>query len=130
MFKKNITEIKASNAPGPAGPYSQAVAAGDMVFVSGQIPLEGKDSSLVPGGIREQTACVIENTERILKAAGTGLEKVVKVDIFLSDLKDLSGMNEVYASRFVSGTRPARCVVEAARLPKDVKIEMSCTAYR
>lgn len=125
-----IVRIDTTDAPGAIGPYSQAVLSGDMIFVSGQIPLDADTGSLVEGGIREQTSRVIDNAEKILKASGASLDQVVKVDVFLSDMEDFQDMNRVYAEKFTSKVKPARCVVQAARLPKDVRIELSCIASR
>ena len=130
MSESSIKEIKTPNAPEPAGPYSQAVSAGGYVFVSGQIPVDAGNNRIVEGGIKEQTAQVIDNVEEILRSSGLGLENVVKTDIYMNDLNGFSEMNEVYLSRFISEVKPARCVVQAARLPKDVQIELSCIAYR
>jgi 2-iminobutanoate/2-iminopropanoate deaminase len=125
-----IDKIETGNAPGAIGPYSQAVAAGDLIFVSGQIPLDADTGGVVAGGISEQALKVIDNVENILESAGSGLDRVVKVEVFLSDMEDFSRMNEVYSERFSGEVKPARCVVQAARLPKDVRIELSCIACR
>ncbi|MDP8258995.1 MAG: Rid family detoxifying hydrolase [Candidatus Aadella gelida] len=129
MCKEKKIEIRTSEAPEPVGPYSQAVSVGGTVFVSGQIPLTS-DNILVKGGIKEQTAQVIDNVEKILVSSGLCLDNVAKVDVFMKDLENFSEMDEVYLSKFVSGVKPARCVVQAARLPKDVLIELSCIACR
>ncbi len=125
-----IDKIETGNAPVAIGPYSQAVAAGDLIFVSGQIPLDADTGGVVAGGISEQALKVIDNVENILESAGSGLDRVVKVEVFLSDMEDFSRMNEVYSERFSGEVKPARCVVQAARLPKDVRIELSCIACR
>jgi 2-iminobutanoate/2-iminopropanoate deaminase len=126
---KGISQVYSPQAPEPVGPYSQAVLAGDYVFVSGQIPLDHKTSAVASGEISQQTELVMRNTEKILEACGLSLADVVKADVFLKDLADFSAMNEVYARMFPGDVKPARCVVQAAKLPKDVKIELSCTAY-
>lgn len=125
-----ITRLYNPNAPEPVGPYSQAVSAGDYVFVSGQIPLDPKTGAIASGEISQQTELVIRNVEKILDVCGLTLSDVVKTDVFLKDLSDFPVMNEVYARMFLGDIKPARCVVQAARLPKDVKIELSCTAYK
>ena len=125
-----IDRVECSNAPKAIGPYSQAVAAGDFVFVSGQIPVSVETGEVAGNGIKEQTHLVIDNTEKILSSCGLGLGNIVKADVFLKDLEDFSDMNDVYGTRFGGDVRPARCVIQAAKLPKDVKIELSCIAYR
>lgn len=127
---KGIQVVHSEEAPEPIGPYSQAVIAGGFVFVSGQIPMDPKTGAVASAEITRQTELVIRNTERILAASGLTLGNVVKVDVFLKDLQDFPAMNEVYARAFKQDVKPARCVVQAARLPKDVKIEMSCVAYK
>ena len=121
--------IKCADAPAAIGPYSQAVQAGDFLFVSGQIPIDPGNGEIVKEGIKQQTLLVIENAEKILRSAGLELSDVVKVDVFLSDIQDFTAMNEVYGSKFTGDAKPARCVVQAARLPKDVRIELSCIAF-
>jgi 2-iminobutanoate/2-iminopropanoate deaminase len=106
--------------------YSQAVRLGDVIFVSGQLGVDPVTRALVPGGIREQTRQAIENIEAILSAAGSGLARVAKVNIFLTDFSLLREMNEVYATRFTG--RPAKTTVEIARLDKDALIEIEAIA--
>jgi 2-iminobutanoate/2-iminopropanoate deaminase len=125
--KKKI--IKCTDAPAAIGPYSQAIQAGDFLFVSGQIPIDPGSGEIIKDGIERQTSLVIENAEKILRSAGLDLEDVVRVDVFLSDIEDFTAMNEVYGSKFTGDAKPARCVVQAARLPKDVRIELSCIAF-
>ncbi|MDP8298350.1 MAG: RidA family protein [Candidatus Tantalella remota] len=125
-----IKRIETYNAPGAIGPYSQAVLAGDLIFVSGQIPLDAATGRIVEGDISEQVNKVIDNVENILVSAGSGLDSVVKVEVFLSDMEDFSRMNEIYAERFSSEVKPARYVVQVARLPKDARVEISCIACR
>ncbi|MDN4593469.1 RidA family protein [Polycladomyces subterraneus] len=121
-----MKRIQTSAAPQAIGPYSQAIQAGNMVYTSGQIPLtpEGK---LVEGGIVEQTHQVMKNLQAVLKAAGTDLNKVVKTTIFLADMEDFQQVNEVYAQYFEE-PHPARSCVQAARLPKDVRVEIEAVA--
>ena len=113
-------------APRPIGPYSQAIKAGEFLFISGQIPVD-RDGKLVEGGIKAQTRQVLENIRAILEAAGAGLDNVVKVTVYLKDMNDFSAMNEVYAEYFGS-SKPARAAVEVSRLPKDVRIEVEAIA--
>jgi 2-iminobutanoate/2-iminopropanoate deaminase len=119
--------IRTTQAPEAIGPYSQAVVAGDLVFCSGQIPLDPETMALVGQTAAEQTAQVLTNLSEVLKAAGSGLEKVVKTTVFLSDMNDFAEMNKVYA-KFFGDHKPARATVEVARLPKDVKVEIECIA--
>lgn len=121
-----MKRIQTSAAPQAIGPYSQAIQVGDMVFTSGQIPLtpEGK---LVEGGIVEQTHQVMKNLQAVLQAAGTDLNKVVKTTIFLADMEDFQQVNEVYAQYFEE-PHPARSCVQAACLPKDVRVEIEAVA--
>ncbi len=106
--------------------YSQAVRLGDLIFVSGQLGVDPVTRALVSGGIREQTRQAIDNIEAILTAAGSGLSRVAKVGIFLTDFSLLREMNEVYATRFTG--RPAKTTVEIARLDKDALIEIEAVA--
>jgi 2-iminobutanoate/2-iminopropanoate deaminase len=106
--------------------YSQAVRLGDVLFVSGQLGVDPATRALVPGGIREQTRQAIDNIEGILTAAGSGLRRVAKVNIFLTDFSLLREMNEVYATRLTG--RPAKTTVEIARLDKDALIEIEAIA--
>lgn len=130
MSDREIKEIFTEDAPRPVGPYSQAVSAGEYVFVSGQIPLDRLTGETVEGNITAQTRQVISNLENILGELGIGLDRVVKTEVFLLDMNDFSAMNAVYASKFTGAAKPARCVVQASRLPRDVRIEMSCIAYK
>jgi 2-iminobutanoate/2-iminopropanoate deaminase len=119
--------ILTDQAPAPIGPYSQAVKAGNTVYVSGQIPLDA-NGQLVPGDIAAQTHQVLKNLTAILKAAGLTLADVVKCSIFVKDLGDFATINQVYGSYFDEATAPARETVEVARLPRDVQVEISCIA--
>ena len=129
MKTKNITQIRTEKAPKAIGPYSQAVKAGDFIFVSGQVPLNPETATIVSGGIKEQTSQTLENIGEILKQAGAGFEDVVKVEIFLKDMSDFKAMNETYATFFTHDTKPSRYAVEVSRFPRDVLIEISCIAY-
>jgi 2-iminobutanoate/2-iminopropanoate deaminase len=125
---QSITAIDTSRAPKAIGPYSQAVVAGAFVFVSGQIALNPSTGSIVEGGIKDQTHQVLKNIEVILKEAGLSLNRIVKTEVFLKDFNDFAAMNEVYASYFSTGVKPARVTVEVSRLPRDVLIEIGCVA--
>jgi 2-iminobutanoate/2-iminopropanoate deaminase len=114
-------------APAAIGPYSQAIKANGFVFASGQIPIDPATGNVISGSIAEQTERVLTNVTEILKAAGTGLEKVVKTTVFLKNMTDFATMNEIY-SKFFTGTPPARSTVEVARLPKDVLVEIEVVA--
>ena len=119
--------IETKNAPSPIGPYSQAIRANDFVFVSGQIPVLPDTGSVVEGGVAEQTHQVMKNLSSILNAAGTGLGKVVKTTVFLSNLDHFSEFNQVYGEYF-GDAKPARATVQVARLPKEVLVEIDAIA--
>ncbi|WP_456411885.1 RidA family protein [Oceanithermus sp.] len=121
-----MQRVQTERAPAAIGPYSQAVRAGGWVFVSGQIPLTSA-GELVEGGIETQTEQALRNLQAVLEAAGSGLDRVVQVSAFLASMDDFARFNEVYA-RFFSEPYPARAVIEAARLPKDVRVEVACIA--
>lgn len=118
--------ISTENAPGAIGPYSQAVKVGNMVFCSGQIPIDPKTGEFVSEDVAEQTEQVIKNLKAVLEAAGTNLNNVVKTTVFLADMNDFVVMNEVYAKHFTE--KPARATVQAARLPKDARVEIEVIA--
>ena len=125
-----MREIVATEAaPQAIGPYSQAISIGDFVFTSGQIPIDPKTGVFVEGGIAEQTEQVLRNLAEVLRAAGTSLEGVVKTTVFLADMNDFAAMNEVYG-RYFSAAPPARSTVEAARLPRDARVEIDAIAIR
>jgi len=124
-----IRSVHSDLAPKAIGPYSQAVIAGDQVFCSGQIPLDPASGQLVAGDIRAQTERVLANLAAVLEAAGSDLAHVVKTTVFLADMADFSVMNEVYTASF-GEARPARSTVQAARLPRDARIEIDCIAIR
>ena len=119
--------IQTENAPAAIGPYSQAIKAGGFVFVSGQIPIDPQTGQFVPGGIAEQTERVLKNLAAVLEAAGSSLDRVVKTTVFLADMKEFPGMNEVYTT-FFSGPPPARATVAAAGLPRDARVEIEAVA--
>ena len=124
----NKQEIKTENAPEAIGPYSQGIAAGNMVFVSGQIPIDPKTGQL-EDEITRATTIVFGNMEAVLKAANLTLSDVVKTTVFLNDLSDFPQMNKVY-QEFFTHPYPARSTVEAARLPRNAIIEAECIAYK
>lgn len=119
--------VSTENAPGAIGPYSQAVKTGNMVFCSGQIPIDPATGEFVSNDVAEQTEQVLKNLSAVLEAAGTGLNNVVKTTVFLADMNDFTAMNEVYAKYF-SDNKPARATVQAARLPRDARVEIECIA--
>lgn len=122
-----IETIRTEKAPAAIGPYSQAVRAGGFVFASGQIPLDPSTGEMAGDDFAVQARRALENLKQILAAAGCGLEKVVAVDVFLTDLSRFSAFNEIYAE-FFSGNKPARAVVEVSALPRGALIEIKCVA--
>lgn len=119
--------VKTDKAPQAIGPYSQAIVANGLVFCSGQIPLDPATNALVPGAIEEQTRQVLKNVAALLAAAGSSLDDVVKSTVFLQDMNDFAAMNKIYGETFKEPF-PARSTVQAARLPRDVKIEIEVLA--
>jgi len=119
--------ISTDKAPGAIGPYSQAIKAAGMVFCSGQIPIDPATGEFVSNDVTEQTEQVFKNLIAVLEAAGASLNGVVKTTVFLADMNDFNAMNEVYAKYF-SDNKPARATVQAARLPRDAKVEIECIA--
>lgn len=123
--------IKTEQAPAAIGPYSQAIAAGGMVYCSGQIPLDPATGEMVGAGdVVREAEQVMKNLGAVLEAAGSGFEKVVKATIFLVDLGDFAAVNEVYAKAFTIGAPPARACVEVSKLPKGSKVEIECIALQ
>jgi 2-iminobutanoate/2-iminopropanoate deaminase len=122
--------VRTENAPAPfqGAPYSQAIKAGGLVFVSGQLALEPGHTELMGGTIQEQTEQVFANLRAILEAAGSGLDRLVKTTVFLVDLGDFAGMNEVYA-RHVGESPPARSTVEIGALPSGALVEIEAVAH-
>jgi len=119
--------IATAKAPQAIGPYSQAIRANGFIFVSGQIPLNPATMQIVEGGAAGQTEQVLTNLEAVLKAAGSGMDKVVRTGVYLKDMDDFTAMNDVY-ERFFPQSAPARSTVEVARLPKDVLVEIDVIA--
>lgn len=124
-----LEPITSPNAPAAIGPYSQAIAAGSMIFTSGQIPLDPATGNVVAGDTAAQTRQALENLRAVLLAAGCGLERVVKTTVYLKDMADFPAMNTVYGEYF-GKPFPARSTVEVARLPKDVRVEIDAVAVR
>lgn len=120
--------IRTDRAPAAIGPYSQAVRWNGLVFASGQIPLDPATGQIVEGGIEPQTVRVLENLRAVLEAAGARLDTVLKTTIFLKNLGDFAQVNEIYA-RYFPENPPARATVEAARLPRDVLVEIEAVAF-
>jgi 2-iminobutanoate/2-iminopropanoate deaminase len=123
-------EIRSDRAPAPVGPYSQAVAVGEWVFASGQIPLDPATGALVTGEIEAQTERVLDNLEAVLAAAGSSLERVVRTTVYLADLTHFARMNAVYERRFTGTPRPARSTIQAGALPRGVAVEIDVVALR
>lgn len=121
--------VSTDRAPRTVGPYSQAIDTGAMVFTSGQLPIQPETGKMLEGSIEEQTRQALRNVEEVLKAAGTGLDKVVKVTVFVKDMENFSRINGVYAE-FFSSHKPARSLVQAARLPLDGEIEIEAVALK
>lgn len=123
-MKKIVTT---QNAPQAIGPYSQAVVHDGIAYLSGQIPLDPATGQMVEGDVAAQTERVLQNLKAVLEAAGSSLENVLKTTVFLKNMADFPKMNEVYARHF-GGSTPARSTVEAARLPRDVQVEIDAIA--
>ena len=119
--------VSTASAPRAIGPYSQAVRAGSLLFVSGQVPIDPATGNLIEGDIAAQTHRVLQNIGEILKAAGASFKQVVRTTVFLADMGDFAAMNEVYATCFASPA-PARATVQVSRLPKDARIEIDVIA--
>lgn len=124
---KNV--VFSPNAPAPIGPYSQAIQAGNFLFVSGQIAIRPSDGSLVTGSIEDEAHQVMKNLGEVLAAANLGFANIVKTTIFLKDMNNFPNVNAVYGKYFASEP-PARETVEVSRLPKDVNVEISCIAVK
>ncbi|MET0260780.1 MAG: Rid family detoxifying hydrolase [Gaiellaceae bacterium] len=127
MAEKSVVRTEAAPAPFQGAPYSQAISAGGLVFVSGQLSLRPDHAEIVGDSIAEQTEQVFANLRAILEAAGSGLDRLVKTTVYLTDLGDFGGMNEVYA-RHVGDAPPARATIEVAALPSGAKVEIEAIA--
>ena len=121
--------VYSENAPEPIGPYSQAIQAGNILFVSGQIAIQRTTGKIITTTIEEETNQVMENLGAVLKAAGMNFSNIVKTSIFLKDMNNFPQVNDIYG-RFFTQDPPARETVEVARLPKDVNVEISCIAVK
>jgi 2-iminobutanoate/2-iminopropanoate deaminase len=121
------TPVHTDHAPKAIGPYSQAIAAGGMVYCAGQTPIDPATGELVSGGIEAQTHQVLRNLGAVLQAAGSGYDRVVKTTVFLKNMNDFAAMNAIYATYFRDAP-PARSTVEVARLPRDCIVEIECIA--
>ena len=119
--------VSTSHAPAAIGPYSQAIRSGDFLFVSGQIPLDPATGTLIEGDVAAQTHRVLRNLGAILQEAGASFQHVVKTTVYLADMTEFGAMNEVYASYFPAPP-PARATIQAARLPRDVRVEIDLIA--
>jgi 2-iminobutanoate/2-iminopropanoate deaminase len=126
-MSKEVVRTEAAPAPFQGAPYSQAIRANGLVFVSGQVALRPGEKDLVPGGITEQTEQVLANLRAILEASGSGLDRLVKTTVFLQDFGDFAAMNEVYA-RHVGDAPPARATVEISKLPSGALVEIEAIA--
>lgn len=121
--------VETSNAPKPVGPYSQAIVSADFVFVAGQGPRDPKTGALEVGDVRKETENVLANIKGILEAAGSSIDKVVKCNVYLKDIRDFATMNEVYARQF-KPPYPARTTIQAGALPEGISVEIECIARR
>lgn len=121
--------ISTNNAPAAIGPYSQAIEANGMLFLSGMLPIDPSTGNIVPGGAKEQTTQIFNNIEALLSAAGSKLDNIVKTTVFLDDMSLFGEMNEVYASRF-SGAYPARSAFAVKALPKNALVEIEIIAVK
>jgi 2-iminobutanoate/2-iminopropanoate deaminase len=126
-----IQPITTPAAPAALGPYSQAIRAGQFLFVSGQVPIDPATGSLIAGTIADQTKRALQNVGEILTAGGASFHQVVRTTVYLADLADFPAMNETYATFFdgLTGPQPARSTIQAAKLPKDARIEIDVIAY-
>ena len=125
--KRGREAVSTDAAPAAIGPYSQAIRAGSLLFVSGQIPLDPKTGAMVDGDIAAQTHRVFANLKAILEAAGTSFNHVVRTTVYLADMNDFAKVNEIYGTYF-SSPAPARATVQAARLPRDARVEIDVIA--
>jgi 2-iminobutanoate/2-iminopropanoate deaminase len=123
-----IQAVSTGSAPKALGPYSQAIRAGDLLFVSGQVPIDPATGEMVGGDIAEQTRRALRNIGEILNASGASFQQVVRTTVYLADLADFPLMNETYGT-FFTPPQPARSTIQAARLPRDARVEIDVVAY-
>lgn len=126
----NRERVSTSDGPQAIGPYSQAIAAGELVFVSGQIPIDPATGELIEGGIEEQTDRAMKNLKAIIEAAGSSMSRVVKTTVYITDMDDFQAMNGVYGRYFEGDEPPARAAIQAGRLPKGVSVEIEAIALK
>ena len=124
-----LRSVSSEKAPKALGPYSQAIVTGDLVFCAGQVGLDPATGQVVSGDIKEQTRRCLDNLAAVLEAAGSGLDRVTKTTVFLTDLAEFTAMNEAYAEKF-GGHKPARSTVGIGALPRGARIEIECIAIR
>jgi 2-iminobutanoate/2-iminopropanoate deaminase len=123
-----LEAVSTASAPAALGPYSQAIRAGQFLFVSGQVPIDPATGNLTSGPIGDQTRRALQNIGEILKAAGASFQQVVRTTVYLADLAEFQAMNEVYGT-FFTAPQPARSTIQAAKLPRDARIEIDVIAY-
>jgi len=123
-----LTAVSTPHAPGAIGPYSQGLRAGDYLYLSGQIPIDPATGQVVAGGVVEQTHQVLKNLGAVLAAGGASYQQVVKTTVYLIDMAEFTAMNEVYGTYF-SAPAPARATIQAAALPRAVRVEIDVVAY-
>lgn len=121
--------ISTTAAPAAIGPYSQGNIFGNLIFTSGQVPLDPATGEIVGTNVEEQTEQVLKNVKAVLEEAGSSMDKVLKTTVFIKDMNDFAVINGVYAKFFTEGSYPSRSAVEVARLPKDVLVEIETIAY-
>lgn len=126
---QNVKSLSTADAPAAIGPYSQGMIAGEnLLFISGQLPIDPDSGQLVEGDIKDKTERILKNIRAIARAAGTDLDHVVKTTVFLKDMQDFQAMNEIY-TRYLGSVLPARSAIQVAGLPKDAEIEIEAIAY-
>jgi 2-iminobutanoate/2-iminopropanoate deaminase len=123
-----LSAVTSGSAPKALGPYSQAIRAGQFLFVSGQVPIDPATGDLIQGSIADQTRRALQNIGEILTAGGASFQQVVRTTVYLADLSDFTAMNDVYAT-FFTAPQPARSTIQAARLPRDARIEIDMIAF-
>jgi 2-iminobutanoate/2-iminopropanoate deaminase len=123
-----LSAVTTGAAPKALGPYSQAIRAGQFLFVSGQVPIDPATGELIQGSIADQTRRALQNIGEILTAGGASFQQVVRTTVYLADLSDFTAMNEVYAT-FFTAPQPARSTIQAARLPRDARVEIDMIAF-